>query len=124
MTTPEFTIDWPYGWHTRAAQDVEIYCTDVPGAWPIHGHIEGCSLPSAWTASGRFLWPDEETSPHDLINRPAPTVSVPVDKLHDATMIGSLVLDRTILIPKECDIECGSSRPIKWFYADEVEVAP
>lgn len=105
MTTPQFTIDWPYGWHTRDERDVVIYCTDAPHAWNVCGRFRLDCLSAV-----------------DLINRRAPTVSVPVDKLHDGAMFESLALKRAIIAPEESNLKCGSSRPVKWFYADEVEI--
>lgn len=119
MTAPQFTLDWPYGWMTRDERNVVIYCTDAPGDRPIHGRIEAASLPSAWDANGKFLWPDKEQSPGDLINRPAPIVSVPADKLHDGKVY-LFTVTGTYIATGPMD-ESQRHRPVKWFYADEVE---
>lgn len=122
MTPPQFTLDWPHGWMTRDEQNVETYCTDAPGDWPIHGHIDGRQTPDYWRGDGSY---DRTPGcPHndDLINRPAPTVSVPADKLRDGAMFESLALKRAIIAPEESNLKCGSSRPVKWFYADEMEI--
>lgn len=118
MTTPEFTLDWPYGWKTQDEPDVEIYCTDAPGPFPIHGRVKGISLPVCWQKDGRH---SGEKSGLSLINRAAPTISVPVNKLHDGTMLESFMLQQAIIAPGESNIKVGSSRSVKWFYADEME---
>lgn len=120
MTTPQFTLDWPYGWMTRREEDVEIYCTDVPGDWPIQGRIIGRQIPEYWRDDGSYdLTPG---CPHydDLINRPAPTVSVPVDKLHDGAID---VLEGNIwYIPVQNNERLQIGALVKWFYADEAEI--
>ena len=122
MTNPEFTLDWPHGWQTRDGRDVVIYCTDAPGAFPIHGRLNDIWRVVSWEYSGKCRNTLMGNGSFDLINRPIPSVSVPVDKLHDGTMIESLALNRAIIVHKESELKGGSSRPVKWFYADEVEI--
>lgn len=118
MTTPQFTIDWPYGWHTRNERDVVIYCTDAPGAYPIHGRISDGFLARSWDIEGRSsaVGVDDD----DLINRAAPTVSVPVDKLHDGGVY--LSAPNGSYIATAAIEEKYRGRPVKWFFADEVEI--
>lgn len=111
---PQFTLDWPYGWQTRDGRDVEIYCTDAPGIWPIHGRINGSGAPLAWNICGRFRL--DCSSAVDLINRPAPIISVPSDKLHNG-----IVHNGFSIVIKQIDPD-NKGRPVKWFYEDEMEI--
>lgn len=56
----------------------------------------------------------------DLINRPAPTVSVPVDKLHDGAIDGLEGKLWYIPVSKNERLQIGAH--VKWFYVDEVEI--
>lgn len=125
--TQQFTIDWPHGWQTRDGRDVVIYCTDAPGLCPIHGRVDGICRSLSWIKNGKVQYLSEDTDYFsddpalDLVNRPVPSVSVPVDKLHDGTMLESFMLQQAIIAPVAPSLEPGSTRPVKWFYADEME---
>lgn len=123
MTQPEFTLDWPHGWQTRDGRDVVVYCTDAPGPYPIHGRVEGLIASVSWNETGiSFYGVGGIEGIGNLINRPAPIVSVPADKLHDAvfshpTSGGYIVFESSEI----CAGPYWQNRPIKWFYVDEAE---
>lgn len=114
MTTPHFTLDWPHGRQTRDERDVVIYCTDAPGPYPIHGRISDGFLARSWDIEGRSsaVGVDDD----DLINRPAPTVSVSTDKLRNG-----FVHNGFSIAIKQIDSD-NKGRLVKWFFADEVEI--
>lgn len=116
MTQPQFTLDWPYGYQTRDERYVVIYCTDAPGNSPIHGRINGVSAAITWNIHGRFRV--DRLPELDLINRPAPVVSVPVDKL----MKGYALIDEVGLIHRIQleNPQTEESRNVYFFMAEEM----
>lgn len=121
MTQPEFDLDCPHGWQTRDGRDVVIYCTDASGPIPIHGCIDGIWQSRSWDEDGKIKYPNDDHN-FDLINRPAPVVCVPMDKLHDAVFSHTTHDGYILLESSEIIIEGDhQDRSIKWFFVDEVE---
>jgi len=74
---PEFTIDWPHGWVTRAGRKVRILCTDAKSACPIIGLAESfddAERHMSWFKNGRYS--AEAECGDDLINAPEPRRTV------------------------------------------------
>ena len=67
-------IDWTKPVQTREGRKVTIYCTDVPGGYPVHGRIDGSDSPLSWTISGRLI--DSRSGPDDLVNGPPKMIKV------------------------------------------------
>lgn len=116
----KFTLDWPHGWQTQEGRAVEIYSTDVPGVWPIHGRIHGESFPSAWRADGSYLFPEQARSVRDLVNRQVPNIRLPMRKLHSSA-ISAFSGGSYFYIPISNSERPKIGAEVKWFYADEME---
>ena len=67
-------IDFTKPVQTRGGRKVTIYRTDVPGKYPIQGHIEGNEFPGAWLVTGR--WNSGFETQDDLLNATPKMVKV------------------------------------------------
>lgn len=72
-------------YRTRDGREVVIYCVDAPGGYPVHGRIEGVSLPQHWGIDGSRDPHTSRPNPLDLLE-----VSPYEDfKIDDPVMAGS-----------------------------------
>jgi hypothetical protein len=61
------SIDLKKPLSTRDGRKVTIYRSDCPGDYPIHGAIDGCAIPFAWSEDGSISSSIRPSS-HDLVN--------------------------------------------------------